>query len=255
MKRWSLKSFVLGVLTAALVMGVAVPAMAATVKTAELYYNDIKIRLNGETLVPRDGNGNPVEPFIIDGTTYLPIRAVASALGLNVAWDGATQTVILGNDPQSNQPAAWLGDLDTFEGRAEEKIVTNQQYDDYSTANNGDTFDRYWYFTQSDGVSYLLKGQYARLTGTLYRSAYSKTADYGRRILVYSDDNLIYTSPEVGKGVEPVDFDIDVSNCYKLTIISQYNPGDNWSNTGLVGMYLGSINYATPIGNAALWTN
>ena len=42
-----------------------------------------------------DANGNPVEPFIIDGTTYLPVRGISSSLGLNVAWDEQTKTVQL----------------------------------------------------------------------------------------------------------------------------------------------------------------
>ena len=65
------------------------------VKEATLTYRDIKVTLNGERLVLSDANGNPVEPFIIDGTTYLPLRAIANALGLNVGWDGTTNTVIL----------------------------------------------------------------------------------------------------------------------------------------------------------------
>lgn len=36
-----------------------------------------------------------MEPFILDGTTYLPVRAVAGALGLGVGWDDATSTVTL----------------------------------------------------------------------------------------------------------------------------------------------------------------
>ncbi|MBQ9997667.1 MAG: hypothetical protein IJP19_01465, partial [Clostridia bacterium] len=32
-----------------------------------------------------------------NGTTYLPVRAVASALGMDVDWDGNTSTVILSN--------------------------------------------------------------------------------------------------------------------------------------------------------------
>ena len=249
MKRWNLKSFVLGALAAALVMCVVIPAMAATVKTTELYYNDIKIRLNGEIIVPKDGNGKPVEPFIIDGTTYLPLRAIASALGLNVDWDGATQTVILGNDPQNNQPAAWLNDLDTFEGSVLKHTVTNQQYDGRSTANNGDTFERYWYSNSTDGtISYLLNGKYARLTGTFYLSSIGKNSSTGWRVLIYCDDNLVYTSPEVAQGVQPVDFNIDVSNCYKLTIVSQYKYYDNWVNK-----YLNASDCY--IGNAALWTN
>ena len=66
-------------------------------RTAELFYNNIKIQLNGKDVVPTDGNGNAIEPFIIDGTTYLPVRGVASALGLNVGWDAETSTVLLDN--------------------------------------------------------------------------------------------------------------------------------------------------------------
>ncbi len=63
--------------------------------TAKLNYRDIKITLDGATLVPKDGAGEVVEPFIISGTTYLPLRGIASALGLEVGWDGATSTVSL----------------------------------------------------------------------------------------------------------------------------------------------------------------
>ena len=64
-------------------------------RTAELFFRDIKITLNGSAISPKDANGNTVEPFIIDGTTYLPVRAVADAMGLDVSWDDATNTVVL----------------------------------------------------------------------------------------------------------------------------------------------------------------
>ena len=64
-------------------------------KMAELHYRDIKITLNGEKIEPKDAAGNPVEPFIIDGTTYLPVRAIAEALGMDVQWDGETRTAML----------------------------------------------------------------------------------------------------------------------------------------------------------------
>lgn len=64
-------------------------------KTAKLYYRDIKINVNGETITPKDATGKTVEPFIIDGTTYLPVRAVAEALDCDVSWDSSTSTVII----------------------------------------------------------------------------------------------------------------------------------------------------------------
>lgn len=62
------------------------------------YYNNIKIKLNGQELIPKDENGNIIEPFVINGTTYLPVRAIGNALGLDVNWDSASNTVILNSN-------------------------------------------------------------------------------------------------------------------------------------------------------------
>lgn len=77
-------------LAAALVLVLAVTASAATETVqATLHYKDIKIMLDGREVE------TPYEPFIIDGTTYLPVRAVSAALGLSVDWDGEKNSVIL----------------------------------------------------------------------------------------------------------------------------------------------------------------
>ena len=82
-------------LAAVFLLAAAVPALAYETKTAVLHYSGITIRLDGKFLTPRDVTGAAVDPFIIDGTTYLPIRAVASALGLDVGWEQETQTIRL----------------------------------------------------------------------------------------------------------------------------------------------------------------
>ena len=61
----------------------------------ERFYKNIKIILNGINIEPKDVNGNIVGPFIIDGTTYLPVRAICKALGLEVNWNSETNTVEL----------------------------------------------------------------------------------------------------------------------------------------------------------------
>lgn len=66
-------------------------------ETSVLSYDNIKISLNGHEVLPKDANNNYVEPFTINGTTYLPVRAVANALGINVNWDDSTNTVVLSN--------------------------------------------------------------------------------------------------------------------------------------------------------------
>jgi len=94
MKQW--KGFLCGVLAALFLEGI-IGTAAATVgtKAANLEYSNIQVTLDGVPVNLADGSGNPVEPFIISGTTYLPVRAIANAFGLAVDWDAATQTVIL----------------------------------------------------------------------------------------------------------------------------------------------------------------
>ena len=89
-----LQGLILGILIGALVTSGIVFAEQIT-QTAQLFYNDIKIDINGSKVLPKDANGNYVEPFIINGTTYLPVRAVANALGIQVDWDDNTNTVLL----------------------------------------------------------------------------------------------------------------------------------------------------------------
>ena len=64
-------------------------------KTAELCYNNIKVIVDGEEIIPRDVQGNIVEPFTMDDTTYLPVRAIANALGKEVTWEEETQSVYI----------------------------------------------------------------------------------------------------------------------------------------------------------------
>lgn len=80
-----------------IVVSVCVSAEAATAvkKQLDATYNGITITLDGATVEPKDAGGNTVEPFIVDGTTYLPVRALASALGLDVDWNQQTNTVVL----------------------------------------------------------------------------------------------------------------------------------------------------------------
>lgn len=72
----------------------AAKSTQATVSVSATY-RDIAIIIDGVPLVPTDAAGNVVEPFLIDGTTYLPVRAISEALGLNVTWDNATSTVAM----------------------------------------------------------------------------------------------------------------------------------------------------------------
>lgn len=55
----------------------------------------ITVSLDGEIIDCKDANGNSIPPFIVDGTTYVPLRAIASALNLEIEWDNHTKTVFI----------------------------------------------------------------------------------------------------------------------------------------------------------------
>ncbi len=96
-----LKGLVIGLAIGLTITTTAVLASNGSV-LKELKYNNIKISLNNKTITPKDANGKYVEPFTIDGTTYLPVRAVADAVGVNVDWDDRTNTVVLSNKKVQN---------------------------------------------------------------------------------------------------------------------------------------------------------
>lgn len=74
-------------------------ALAAnTVQQMQIRYMNIKLVVDGAEVTPKDSTGKVVEPFVSDGTTYLPVRAVAAALGEDVEWDGTTNTVYIGKN-------------------------------------------------------------------------------------------------------------------------------------------------------------
>lgn len=98
MKYQSLKDMILGAMVATLIVGAAPTAFA---KVSEMNipvnFNNIKVVINGKELK------TDKEPFTYEGTTYLPVRAVAEVVGKDVNWDSKTQTVTLNDRNQSNQ--------------------------------------------------------------------------------------------------------------------------------------------------------
>ncbi|WP_139492174.1 stalk domain-containing protein [Brevibacillus dissolubilis] len=60
---------------------------AVATKNVQVKYNNVKVMYNGG-LVSTD-----IEPFLINGTTYIPVRMMAGVFNKDVAWDGTTSTV------------------------------------------------------------------------------------------------------------------------------------------------------------------
>jgi len=60
---------------------------------------DFKFVVDGESWQPVETDGSNMYPIVYKDRTYLPVRAVGDALGVEVGWDPDTRTVILGDAP------------------------------------------------------------------------------------------------------------------------------------------------------------
>lgn len=89
------KSVSIVALAAVLTVGAAAASSAVRQKiTAELR-PDITLKVNGEVQELKKGDGKELYAITYNGTTYLPVRAVGEAVGMEVRWDGKSRTVSL----------------------------------------------------------------------------------------------------------------------------------------------------------------
>ena len=89
-------AFLTGVLAAVMVIFLVVPAVAASMGKQIQVYTGIKVYIDDVLIQPKDANGKDVDVFVYNGTTYLPIRAIGTALGMPVSYDGATNSAYIG---------------------------------------------------------------------------------------------------------------------------------------------------------------
>lgn len=111
-----MKKFLAGLIIGMMLMG----AVFADSQTIEVFFNNIKLSVDGNIVELKDANGNPVEPFTYNGTTYLPVRAIAGALNMETKYNETTNTVELTSAKE----------VKTMEQTARKEPVT---IDDYKT--------------------------------------------------------------------------------------------------------------------------
>lgn len=81
------------------ILGLSIAALTLGGFGAGVYaYSQIKLVVNGKNI------STPIE--VMDGTSYVPLRAVSEALGAQVTWDEHTQTVEISRMPGSPVGAA-----------------------------------------------------------------------------------------------------------------------------------------------------
>ena len=68
----------------------------------------VSVFMNGKPIQMKDEQGNTVEGFIYNGTTYLPARAISEANGNNVTWDADGKNVYISGSANEDATRANL---------------------------------------------------------------------------------------------------------------------------------------------------
>ncbi len=217
-------------------------------ETIKVTYDNIRILIDGKEYHPTDVNGNTVEPFIYNGTTYLPVRAIANAFDKEVDWEAQTSTVTLGSKNYD-----WLDQIGYVDYETTGKSNFVKTIEDKTSMVDKKVFDRGFIFHLGicgngaiqdnnedaeswQSIEYLLNTNYKKFEGVIV-SKYSERVEQPAIIKIYGDGNLIYTSPLISDGTKSTPFSVDVST-YKILKISAELPEFNYySDTDYNYMY------------------
>lgn len=171
-KRWAAMF-----LTIALCLG-AGTAMASAGggerKTIDVLVGGINIYVDGVLQEPKNVKGDPVQPIVWEGTTYLPVRAVTNMLtDKEVNWDQASMSVYIGKQPAA--PSVQLDKLEIYNPNSAyafmfvDSKAAFQKADKTVEAYNRlrVSFDGNYAENHTGYATYILDSQYSKLTGKL----------------------------------------------------------------------------------------
>ena len=236
------KGFVLGALLMALIPTVVVFAAPQLV---EIFFSVNAITLDGEVVQLAADE----QPFTLEGRTFVPVAAIGRALGLEVRWEGATQTVHLTSSapaqitpPIATLPTTHLVDtignhtgLGANDNNNNPRAITNLRPGNivYRTNNRN----------QSDRVAmsqHNLGGNYSTLTTQIAHVPGSRLNDV--TFVFNGDGRTLATVTRTQHQTLPYSVMVDVSGVSLLTI----------TVTAAVGSFGPTVSTAgNPIGAAA----
>jgi hypothetical protein len=213
MRKGTTKGFILGMVFTLMLVSTVNVFGASVGKAIDVVYNNIKIVVDGKPVsFGKDSAGNNIEPFIYNGTTYLPVRAVGEAIGKKVDWDGATQTVYLGEKPGE---VSYLTETIEPYSKSYTEIYTLNNPDKLSMGgvkyNTGYKIGgRKWSNDKYNYMHFNLNSQYSEISGYVGTLGNETTLD------IYLDGKL-YDSITIEKSGLPREFSIPVTGVNQVT--------------------------------------
>lgn len=207
-----IQGLVAGLLIGSLGFGGTVYAISAT-KNISVTYDNIKVYKDNVLCELKDSNGSIIEPFIYNGTTYMPVRGTASLADMQVTWDGTNKSVYLW-DEMVPSGTNFMQECPPYE--------TSGLYKYLST--KGDSFemggtkysDGLRFYSNSGYALFNLNSKYSTLTCTVGHYKYS---DDDRQVSFIVDGNVIKTV-DIPAGSLPTEVSIPLTYGLQLKIIA-----------------------------------
>lgn len=241
-----MKKFTSGLL-AGIILATSVTTFAAGGKMLEVFYNVNKIVVNKIS----KPFSSATKPFIYNGTTFVPLRFIAEALGENVSWDGKTGTISIG-EGVNGSASCWGKDL----------ISINQQYSKYNydkdseyiSDSQGDSYTNYLTVgsyvssyapdpTQKGYAEFALNSRYKTFKADLGIPYQYKDFKGDRIVKIYLDDKLAYeTKMKAGDLFKKLN--INVTGVNKIRFehkIENKASSLNWGGAVPVGFFNGEF--------------
>ena len=204
LKALQIKGFVAGVIVTVMLTATVAFANTGGVMRELLY--GVSINLNGQVLELADID----RPFIIDGRTFLPVRAISEALDIPIEWHGATRTVYVGTIPHG---APFWTTVPPFESSRMQSRTVNMLGNAYASsiaapAGHGGSAHISW-------SHHNLNGQFNTITGTIGREDGSGN---GSRNISFIGDGRPLASFSVDGSTIPTDISVDVRGVLVLRV-------------------------------------
>lgn len=208
--KFQFKGLIAGIIIGATIASGVTVAAANTTTLYNVLTEGIKIVIDGKEFTATDANGTVVQPMIYNGTTYLPVRAVANAFDKAVYWDGAETTVYLGKmDGKLEKPSATFIDLNNIAG-------SNEYFKQYKNISDirGNFYNNAYkvgnWANTKDCCEYLLNKKYSKFKATIFveeGSNWSETVNFS----IIGDEKVLFNSDDVTKITKKTDaFEIEV---------------------------------------------
>ncbi len=183
-------------------------AAAGGLQEIKAYLNSgISLKLDGVEKVITDASGVRTYPISYNGTTYLPVRSIAELLGVEVGWDQATASVLLGKQGEVDL-------IDTYKaysikGQASQQIQSSEG----KTENIGGVDVSHWlylgYYGSYKEAHFNLGGRYTSITFQVY-------AAHDMTLTIYGDDGFLLAEIPVTGSAVPKSVTIPLFNTSEL---------------------------------------